>query len=83
MRELRDMCKTPKVGWRLVYRVLRESGYRVRTIKGSHLNLVDGANHNVTIPMQDVIGPGSFLSISAQAGMEKDRLTELCLGRGK
>ena len=77
--ELKDMCRTPKLSWRLVYKALERDGYRIRTIKGSHLDLGDGANHNVTIPMYDVISPGSFLSISAQAGMEKERLAELCL----
>jgi predicted RNA binding protein YcfA (HicA-like mRNA interferase family) len=73
------MCRTSKVSWSLVYKVLEESGYRIKTTNGSHLNLVDGANHNVTIPMRDVISPGSLLSISAQAGMEKEKLADLCL----
>lgn len=75
------MCRTPKLGWRLVFKALEGHGYLVRTLNGSHLNLVDDVNHNVTIPMHDVISHGSFLSISAQTGTEKDKLVELCRAR--
>jgi predicted RNA binding protein YcfA (HicA-like mRNA interferase family) len=74
------MCKTPIVEPKAVLKVLYGRGYKVTTLKGSHLNLVDGQNHKVTVPLHQKISPASFLSICAQAGMEKDELARLVAG---
>ena len=74
------MGKTPVVEPQKILRALQSHGFRLCTLKGSHANLVDGTNHHVTVPLHERVSPGTFLSISAQAGMEKDELARLVAG---
>ena len=82
-RGRRKVCGVPKVSGKDTAKALQRHGYRLATFKGSHAKFVDQNGHEVVVPMHPVISPGSFLSMAAQAGMEKDEFAVLVLGGHK
>ena len=78
------MTKMVRVEGRQILRVLQgRLGYRLGTLDGNHANLVDNARHRVTVPIQGIVSPGTFLSICRQAGLEKDDLIRLLTSGSK
>ncbi|MBI3860253.1 MAG: type II toxin-antitoxin system HicA family toxin [Thaumarchaeota archaeon] len=67
----------PLKGKEICKALQRRLGYRVRATQGSHVQLVDEDNHQVTVPVHGEVSPRTLLSISFQAGMTKDDFLRL------
>lgn len=68
------MPKLPILSSREIVKFLAAHGFRFKSQVGSHMKLVDGKGHVVTVPTYSEIAPSVLLSILKQAGLTREDL---------
>ncbi len=71
------MRRLPVISGRELIQALRQPGYEVSRIRGSHARLVCSGRPSVTVPLHDELDRGTLSAILKRVGLSASELREL------